>query len=269
MNILYIKILKLFSFIKTCEFIIIFIIIFSNKSFADTPVIAVASNLTAPITEIANQFKIETGAEIRLSFGSSGNLARQIIQGAPYDLFISAGLEYIDFLSEHGAPIKSASEYIYGDIGFYVPNDSSIKNAITINSVIQALNFNSFRKIAIANPEHAPYGIAALQTLINAGAWIIEKDHLILAESVSQIVPFALSGNVDIAIIPYSFILQDNLISKGKYFPIPLFWYSRISQYIVSFNDTSQVSLKFREYLQQETTQNILLQYGYHPIGNE
>lgn len=251
------------------ELIIILILIVPNQSFADTPIFAIASNLTAPMTEIVNQFKIETGEAIRLSFGSSGNLARQIIQGAPYELFISAGQEYIDFLSEHGAPIKSTSEYIYGDIGFYIPNDSTINNATTFNSIIYALNFNSYRKIAIANPEHAPYGIAALQALINAGLWAVEKDHLLLAESVSHVVPYALSGNVDIAIIPYSFILQNNLNSQGKYFPIPTSWYIRISQYIVEFNGASQVSLKFKEYLELETTKNTLLQYGYHHIGNE
>jgi molybdate transport system substrate-binding protein len=269
MNLLLINMLKLRCLINTRKFIIILILIIPNKSYADTPIIAIASNLTAPMTEIVSRFKIETGETIRLSFGSSGNLARQIIQGAPYDLFISAGIEYVDFLSEHGAPIKSTSEYIYGDIGFYIPKDSTINNSVTFNSLVHALNFNSYRKIAFANPEHAPYGIAALQALVNAGLWAVEKDHLLLAESVSQVVPFAMSGNVDIAIIPYSFMQQTNLNSQGSYFPIPTSWYSRISQYIVEFNNTSEISQKFRDYLDRETAQNIFMQHGYHHIGNE
>lgn len=241
-------------------------LLLSGLCHADTPVIAVASNLISPMTEIATAFNTETGDTVRLSFGSSGNLARQIVQGAPYEVYISAGKEYIDFLIDQRVPVQDRLEYIYGEIGIYVPVNSRLASLLSLQAIINALTFDSDQKIAIANPEHAPYGIAAMQALQNAGIWAIEKNRLILAESVSQIIPYALSGSVDMVVIPYSFILQNGLKNEGSYFPIPDPWYDRINQYVVMFDDASQVSLKFKDFLISDTAIQVLNRYGYHPV---
>jgi molybdate transport system substrate-binding protein len=238
-------------------------IVLSGLCLAETPVIAVASNLNSPMTEIAEAFKAKTGESVRLSFGASGNLSRQIVQGAPYEIFISAGREYIDFLLAQGISIEEYSEYVHGKIVFYIPANSQIAEMQSLKSIINALMYQSYRKIAIANPEHAPYGVAAVQAMQSAGVWAMEKNRVILAESVSQVVPYALSGNVDVAVIPYSFILQNDLDKKGKYFTVPDSWYESINQYISVFEDASEVSVKFNDFLRSDTAIKILERYGY------
>ena len=215
--------------------LLIVLIITSKYSLADdAPIIAVASNLAGPMAELSKEFTAQTGEPVRLTYGSSGNLSRQIVQGAPFELFISAGEEYVDFLIKQEVSFIHQTEYIYGEIGIFIPKNSQLYNLDSFNEVISALNFNTYRKIVIANPEHAPYGVTSIQALKNAGLWAIETNRLILAESVSQVVPYALSGNVDMAIIPNSFILQNNLQSQGKYYLFPETLYTQIVQHIVS-----------------------------------
>ena len=242
----------------------ILIFISPGNSYADPPVLAVASNLIAPMKEIATAFKVETGKSVKLSFGSSGSLSQQILHGAPYELFISASEDHVDFLQSHGASIQSYSKYIYGEIGFYVPNDSSFYNTKSLKSIINILAFNFYGKIVIANPNHAPYGVASMQALQNAGIFSIEKNRIIHAENVSQIVPYTLSGNVDMAIIPYSFITESDLLEGGKYFSIPEIWYDKIIQCLVTFDDASKTSLHFKDFLMSLSARNIMKKFGYN-----
>ena len=243
--------------------------IISGVGFADSPVIAVASNLTTPITEITEQFKADTGEIIRLSFGSSGNLSRQIVQGAPYDIFITASKGYIDFLIEQNITIKQKLEYLEGEIGFFVPLGSSFINNETAESIINAIKFGHQGRIAIANPEHAPYGIAAIKAIQTGGVWAINLNNLILAESVAQIVPYIHTGNLDLAIIPKSFVLQAELGESGKYVPINTLWHRPISQHVVILKDNNPVTLSFSNYLTSNHALSILEKYGYRYTGDK
>jgi molybdate transport system substrate-binding protein len=263
------KIIMAQHFIFHRGIISILVFLVSGLCLAETPIIAVASNLTSPMTEIAEAYNKETGESVRLSYGSSGNLSRQIVQGAPYEIFITAGREHIDFLLAQKAPVTMSSEYIYGAIGFYIPANSQIVDTTSLKSVTNALIFKNYQKLAIANPEHAPYGVAALQALQNAGVWAMEKNNLILAESVSQLLPYLLSGNVDLAVIPYSFVLPNDLENKGRYIPVPESWYERISQYIVELENVSEAGIRFRDFLFSDAARQILERYGYSFIRTE
>ncbi len=247
----------------------IYLVFTSLEIHAEPPIVAVASNLTAPLTEISEIFQVETGEPIRLSFGSSGNLSRQIVQGAPYDIFISASETYINFLKSQDVEINQQIKYMNGDIGFYLPPDSIYKNLESDVQIISALKFGNQGRLVIANPEHAPYGIAAIEALQNGGVWALSTGNLILSESVAQIVPYIHTGNIDLAIIPKSFVLQNALYDSGTYISINPSWYQPITQYVVILNDSNPVALNFMAFLTSKTALTILTEYGYQPAGNQ
>jgi molybdate transport system substrate-binding protein len=247
-----------------CKYILLLSFICPGTSVAqDIPVIAVASNLSLPMTVIAEKFETVTGIPVRLTIGSSGNLASQIVQGAPYELYITANKKYIDLLIDREVHVIQYKPYLIGEIGMFIPNESQLFEKTSIDSVINALMFSNYRKIAIANPEHAPYGIAAIEVLHNAGIWALESIRVILADSVSLVIPYALSGNVDMAIIPYSFMLQDDMNQKGKYLAIPESYHTPLIQYLVELNNKNTYTQAFKYFLDNEISRDILKKYGY------
>ena len=150
-------------------FFLVILLINNFNIRAETPLIAVASNMIDVMTEITHIYEKETGKKIKLNFGSSGNFTTQIIQGAPYHLFISASRYYTDklfdmqIIDHHGKP------FIQGPIGIFIPDDSNLTDISDLNSIFNSLKSETYRKIAFANPEHAPYGVAAMQALQHAG----------------------------------------------------------------------------------------------------
>ncbi len=240
------------------------LLIFTVCVTADSPVIAVASNLTAPLTQIAKEFETNTGTTLRLTFGSSGTLARQIIQGAPFELFISANADFVELLFHEGVISSSGWAFAEGPIGLFIPNESTLYAGASLASVITALKYSDYRKLVLANPKLAPYGAAAVRALQSGGIWVIEQDRMLLAEDVSQVVPYALSGNVDIAVIPFSFMQQENMKDRGIYIPFPDTWYKPVTQYVVLLDTASDVTREFEQFLGSDRAQAILRDYGYN-----
>lgn len=251
-------------------FLFIYCHVFTTMAaYAEPPIVAVASNLTTPMTEIVDKFRLDTGETVRLSFGSSGNLSRQIVQGAPYDIFISASEEYIDFITSQAVTIKQQLQYADGEIGFYIPPDSIYINLETDKQIINALAFGHQVRLTMANPDHAPYGIAALEALQNGGVWSLSTGNLIFSESVAQIVPYIHTGNIDLAIIPKSFVLQNALKDSGRFIPINQSWYQPITQYVALLKDNNPVAISFMDYLKSKNALDILIKYGYQPAGTQ
>ena len=232
---------------------------------AEAPLVAVASNLTQAVTEIAGRFKSGTGIMLKLSFGSSGNFARQILQGAPFQLFLSADKKYVDMLRDNGQKFLQTSEYARGRIGFFIPEDSRLSGTAGLNEIINAIEFDDYRRMAIANPEVAPFGLAAEQALSYAGVWYINRNKLLLGENAAQTVQYSLSGAVDIGIIPASAAIQPEVRAHGSFIPIPETWHQPIQHYLVLFADANPSAIRFYDYLLTEAAQRILVTYGYSP----
>src|SRR5271166_4774796 len=154
--------------------------------------VAAASDLTYAMNEIVANFQKATGCAVRLSMGSSGNFLTQIENGAPFDVFFSADIAYPKKLETEGLA-ASGSAYLYaiGKIVVWARNDSRVD----VSKGFLALSDPAARKIAIANPEHAPYGRAAEQALRNAGVYDAVKSRLVLGENISQAAEFVESGN--------------------------------------------------------------------------
>ena len=179
-----------------------------------TITIAAASDLADAMNEMTTAFEQITGCNVRVSTGSSGNFLTQIENGAPFDVFFSADIEYPRKLESEGLAAPG-STYLYaiGKIVLWVRDDSRLD----ITRGFAALRDAGIQKMAIANPQHAPYGRAAEQALRNAGVYDAIRDHLVLGENISQAAQFVESGNADIEILALSLAVSAELKSKGRY----------------------------------------------------
>jgi molybdate transport system substrate-binding protein len=238
--------------------------LFANITLAaDSLKIAVASNMSHAMTDIASAFRQDTDIKTKLTFGSSGNFARQIIQGAPFRLFLSADSKYVDLLTENGLNLLADIEYARGRIGLFIPNGSLMSDSNDLGSAMKMLFHGKYKRLTIANPEHAPYGLAAQQALQSAGMWVVDKHRLLLAENAAQATQFVLSGNVDAGIIPASFAQLPELKDKGRFFLIPEQWHQPLQQHLVLLDGANSIEKQFFEYMQNAKAQNIIQEYGY------
>ena len=176
---------------------------------ADEPLkIAAASDLSVAFKEVAEAFEKKTGKKVTLSFGSTGQLSKQIKEGAPFDVFAAANVSFIDDLIAAKAAVADTKQlYARGRIVIYTGEGSA-----PISSLADLAD-DKVKKVAIANPEHAPYGKAADQALAKAGVLDKVKPKLVFGENVSQAQQFADSGNAEVSIIALSLALT----AKGKH----------------------------------------------------
>ena len=230
---------------------------------ADRPMAAIASNMSYAMSDIATAFQKETDTKVRLTFGSSGNFARQIVQGAPFKLFLSADKKYVDFLRDNGMNLLADVDYARGRIGLYIPKTSNLYRSTDLKSAIKMIIHGNYNRLAIANPEHAPYGLAAQQALRSAGIWVTETKRLLLTENAAQTMQVALSGNVDVAVISASFMHLTDINSKGKFFLIPESWHKPLLQHLVLLKGASVSERELFEYMQNKESQLIVQKYGY------
>jgi len=189
--------------------------------------VAAASDLTDVMNEIAASFEKETGCTVRVSTGSSGNFLSQIENGAPFDVFFSADIEYPKKLESEGLAAP-ASTYLYaiGKIVLWTRNDSRLD----ISKGLAALRDPAVQKVSIANPQHAPYGRAAEEALRKSGVYDAVKDRLVLGENISQAAQFVESGNADVGILALSLAVSPSMRQKGRFEAIPEGLYKSIEQ---------------------------------------
>ena len=227
-----------------------------------TVTVAAASDLTYAMNEIAANFEKATGCTVRLSMGSSGNFLTQIENGAPFDVFFSADLAYPKKLEAEGLAAPG-STYLYGigKIVLWTRKDSHLD----LNKGFTALRDPSVEKIAIANPQHAPYGRAAEEALRNMGIYDALKDRLVLGENISQAAQFVESGNAQVGIIALSLIDSPELKDKGRYWMIPENLYAPIQQgaVVLRASKNPQGARQFLDYIEMPATAALLERYGF------
>lgn len=175
--------------------------------------IAAAADLAKAFEEVGAAYARRGGPKPSFSFGSSGLLAKQIQEGAPFDVFAAANVSYIDDLAAKGALLADTKAlYGRGRIVVWTRKDPARSAPRTLAELAEA----RFVKVAIANPEHAPYGKAAKEALIKAGVWEAVTTRVVFGENVQQALQYAETGNADAAIVALSLALR----STGDYFPI-------------------------------------------------
>jgi molybdate transport system substrate-binding protein len=229
---------------------------------ADEITVAAAADLTFAFKDIAVNFQRRTGDSVKLSFGSSGNFFSEIENGAPYDVFFSADIDYATKLQSAGLTEPGTLyEYAIGKIVLWVPNGSKFD----VNLGLRVLTDPAIRKIAIANPEHAPYGRAAVAAMRRAGIYDQVKDRIVMGENISQTAQFVQSGNADIGIIALSIALAPTMKEKGKYFEIASTDYPAIEQAAVILKSSQKKALarKFISFLRTPETIELMRRYGF------
>ena len=230
---------------------------------AKDPVIAVASNLTFAMNDIKQAYEKKFKQGIRISYGSSGNLTRQILQGAPFELFLSADNQYTKQLHHQGFALDRPKQYAEGILCLYVPGKSELNKLDSFNAVMHRLKFSRYQRLAIANPGHAPYGRAALQSLQQAGIWAYDQGKLITAENVSQTTQYSQTNGVDLAFIPFSHYQLARVKQNGKCHKVPEFLHQPILQEAVLLKSAGQAATRFYDFLDSPDVKKILRTHGY------
>lgn len=229
----------------------------------DNPAVAAASDLKFALEDIATRFRADMKKEVRLSFGSSGNYFRQIGQGAPFQLFLSADEGFVFRLHEAGKTEDRGVLYAVGRIVLFAPTGSLLKIDAKADGLKAALAANQINRFAIANPEHAPYGRAAEEALRTLGFWGSLKGKLVLGENVSQAAQFASSRSAQGGIFAYSLALSPEVSRLGRYVLLPEDLHQPLRQRMVLIKGAGETARAFYAYLQQPAARKILTQYGF------
>jgi molybdate transport system substrate-binding protein len=219
--------------------------------------IAAAADLAHAFDEITPAFNAQTPTDLKLTLGSTGLLAKQIIQGAPFDLFLAANASYVDQVVKADA-CDGATKLSYGRgrLIIWVRGDGGAQLSLT------ALGDPRFKHIAIANPEHAPYGTAAREALTRAGIWDRVSDHLVYGENVQQALELAQSGNADVAIVGLSLAIGAKggswaLLDEAGYAPIDQ------SLVVCKHGNNANAARRLVDFLAAPAGRAILRRYGF------
>ena len=226
--------------------------------------VAAASDLQAALPTLAARFEQQTGRRVRLTFGSSGNFFAQIQNGAPFDLFLSADIDYPRRLEADGRVERgTVARYATGRLVLWTRKDSGID----IRRGLAALEAPNVRRIAIANPQHAPYGRAAIAALQSAGVHDKVRERLVLGENISQAAQFAESGNADAGIIALSLAVTPALTAAGTYVHVPASLHPPVEQgaAVVAASRNKDVAKRFLAFLRSEASVRYLQEAGLAP----
>ena len=229
----------------------------------DVPLIAAASDLQTALREVAQAFHSATGHKVEIVFGSSGNMAAQIRQGAPFQMFLSADEKYVLDLAKTGFTRDEGQLYALGRIALFVPNHSLLKADEQFVGLRTALKNGQIERFAIANPSHAPYGRAAREALRKAQLWEPLQPKLILGENVSQAVQFATSANASGGIVAYSLALTPAMQKAGRYALIRQDWHAPLRQRMALTKKAGPGAEAFYAFLQQDKARSILARNGF------
>jgi molybdate transport system substrate-binding protein len=242
---------------------------FACVSWSQDIKVAAASDLTAVMEKLAPAFEKKTSVHVSVSMGSSGNFFAQIQNGAPFDVFLSADKSYPEKLARDGkAEAGTVTYYARGRLALWLPKNSSLqfnsKDGV-LSGDLRPLTGSGVKKIAIANPEHAPYGRATVSVLRRYRIYDQVKSKLVLGENISQTAQFAQSGNVDVAFISYSLALSDAMTRSGRWLLMPDDSYSAIEQagVVVSASQNKDQSGRFLQFLTSPEGQAILREFGF------
>jgi len=225
--------------------------------------VAAAADLNFALPEVAKAFEARTGTKVIISFGSSGNLFAQIQSGAPFDVFCSADMDYPRKLTLAGQGLPRAFEqYASGRLVLWVRNDSKLNFE---RDGIKVLLDSGVKKIAIANPEHAPYGRAAVAALQKAKLYAQVKDELVLGENVSQTAQFVTSGNADVGLVSLSLAQAAVLQKQGRFWKVPPEIADSLPQGAIVLKQSASPKMaeEFLDFFACGDGQKILAKYGF------
>jgi molybdate transport system substrate-binding protein len=239
------------------------LVLLASCAAAQEIVVAAAADMNAALPQIVESYTKQTAQTVKFSFGSSGNLATQIRNGAPFDIFFSADEEYPRQLIAEGLADKDTLyRYAIGRLVLWVPSDSPLDLS---KLGMKALLDPAVKKISIANPAHAPYGRAAEAALRHSGVYDQVAAKLVFGENVSQAAQFVESGNAQAGLIALSHALAPTMKDKGRYWIVPPDSYPALNQAAVVLSRSKQkdAARRFLAFLRSPEATSLLTSYGF------
>ena len=227
------------------------------------PTIAAAANLNFALTEIADQFARDRGTRVELVFGASGTLARQILDGAPFELFLAADEEFPNQLVKAGLTRDAGAVYALGRLALFAPTGSPLTVDARLDGLSRLVKKGGVTRFAIANPEVAPYGRAAEAVLRKHGLWDAIRPRLVLGDTIAQAAQFATTGNAVGGLIAYSLVLAPGFADRGTYAVLPETDHEPLRQRMVLLEQARPTVVQFYEYVQGDAARAILRKHGY------
>lgn len=220
--------------------------------------VAAASDLTKAFTEIGKSFEEKNNCTVTLTFGSTGTQTEQIANGAPFDIFAAANVDNINQLDDEGLIDSDTIQlYALGRIGIVTMKDGKIK-ATTVEDLLKS----DIKKIAIANPDHAPYGLAAKQALVSAGVWDKLESKMVYGKNISETVTLVTTGNAEAGIIALSLkddeTMNFNLIDANLHEPL------KQAMAVLKSSEQKELANQFIEYVLSDEGQKIMNKYGFN-----
>ena len=227
------------------------------------PRIAAASDLKFALDEVIAAFARETGRSVVPTYGSSGNFKTQILQGAPFQLFLSADEGFVFELDEKGLTVDRGTLYGVGRIVLFAPKGANWAPDPLLADLKAALADGRITRFAIANPEHAPYGRAAREALQHARLWRAIAPKLVLGENVAQATQFATSGSAQGGIIPLSLALTPRVKAAGAFALIAADWHGPLRQRAVVLKGAGPTARAFYDFLQDPPARGVFQRHGF------
>lgn len=227
---------------------------------AESVTIAAASDLQFALADVVGAMRAERpGDTFTLIYGSSGKLCTQIMNGAPFDLFFSADITYPRRLDVQGLTAGAVHPYAVGRLVFWTLTPALAGTAL------KNLPASAVRKLAIANPAHAPYGQRAMEALQHEGVWDAMRPRLVLGDNIAQAAQFVASGAADAGIVALALVLSPPLAGKGSWAPIPAAWHSPLEQGFVVLERAHDNRLAHRvaEAMAEAPARAVLRRHGF------
>jgi molybdate transport system substrate-binding protein len=256
----------------TCVFVFLIVLMVCvacvpNPTIVSTPTpkpqvtltVAAAADLTPAFTDLGVLFTEQTGILVNFNFGSTGLLTQQIEEGAPIDVFAAANQSYIIDLESAGLVISdTVALYAQGRLTLWTRTD----NPLTFTT-LEDLTLGDVKRIAIANPEHAPYGVAAREALQSTNLWDTLQDKLILGENAAQTFQYATTGNVDVTIAPLSLSIAAG--DEGRWILLPNELHNPLNQALAVVKSTEHEAeaRQFALFVNSPAGREVMRRYGF------
>lgn len=227
------------------------------------PIVAAAGDLNPAATDIAERFAELTGHRVEIVFASSGTLTRQIRDGAPFEVFLSADEAYVDRLAGEGFTRDRGRLYAIGRLVFFAPKGSPFRPADGFAGLARLLDEGRLTRFAIASPDHAPYGAAARAALEKHGLWDRIRPRLVIGEHLPQAAQFATTGNATGGILAHSQMHAPHMQGRGTWSLLPEADHPPLRQGMVLLKRAGPVAERFYQFMQEPAAREILTRYGF------
>lgn len=230
----------------------------------DGSVVAAAASLRVALDEIAQLFEKSSGNKIRISYGATGNLVRQIEEGAPFELFLAADEASVARLEKNGKTEGAGSVLVAGRLAVVAPQGSAVKVDADLAGLKQAIADGSVKHISIANPELAPYGKAAREALQKAGLWDQAQPLLVQGENIGQAAQYVTTGAAEVGLVAQSLLFAPDVASKVTQTAVNPSLYNPIRQSMALLKSATAPTKAFHDFLKTAEATAVFEKNGFN-----